>query len=115
MVLLFSVGRWYVATGAARARARVRKAREAVELPQGLVQRGMIVLILLMVAKFVYNVSFSSYYTFYLIERFGLVAAAQEPVAAKEDIGHLGLAQGADFTVGTHGDYHLGSGNREGQ
>lgn len=72
MVLLFSVGRWYVATGAARARARVRKAREAVELPRDLVQRGMIVLILLMVAKFVYNVSFSSYYTFYLIERFGL-------------------------------------------
>lgn len=78
MALLFAVGRWYVATGAERAHARVKKAREGRALPPALVRGGMAVLILLMLAKFVYNVSFSSYYTFYLIERFGLTVAQSQ-------------------------------------
>lgn len=72
MVLLSGVGRWYTGVGAARALARKFRARSAVPLPAPVVRFGMIVLILLMVAKFVYSVSISSYYTFYLIEAYGL-------------------------------------------
>lgn len=72
MVLLWAVGRWYVAVGAQRAIARRSRARTAAPLPQSVVRRGMFVLIVLMTSKFVYSVSFSSYYTFYLIERFDL-------------------------------------------
>ncbi len=72
MVLLWGVGRWYVAVGAERALARKSRARSAVAFPAGVVRTGMILLIVLMLSKFIYNVAFSSYYTFYLIERFGL-------------------------------------------
>ena len=37
-----------------------------------MLRKGMALLILLRVSKFVYSVSLSSYYTFYLIEQFGL-------------------------------------------
>ncbi len=72
MLLLWTVGRWYVSTGADRALARKRRARSGTPLPRAVVTRGMVILIVLMFSKFVYNVSISSYYTFYLIERFGL-------------------------------------------
>jgi FSR family fosmidomycin resistance protein-like MFS transporter len=72
MVLLWAVGRWYIMTGAARALARKSRARAAVPLPQATVRLGMFLLILLMISKFIYSVSLSNYYTFYLIERFGL-------------------------------------------
>lgn len=72
MALLWGVGRWYVAVGAGRALARKSRAREATPLPAATVRLGIILLILLMVSKFVYSVSLSSYYTFYLIERYGL-------------------------------------------
>lgn len=74
MALLFFIGRWYQAVGATR--AANRKARAAVIAPPPqVVRRGMAILILLMVSKFVYSVSYSSYYTFYLIERFSLTKA----------------------------------------
>lgn len=72
MVLLSGVGRWYQAVGAARALARKSRARSSVHHPPAVVRLGMTVLILLMISKFVYNVSISSYYTFYLIEAHGL-------------------------------------------
>ena len=72
MVLLTLVGRWYVTTGAARALARKSRARAAVALPRAVVRFGMFMLILLIFSKFLYSVSFSSYYAFYLIERFNL-------------------------------------------
>lgn len=72
LALLWGVGRWYVVAGAARALARRSRARSATPLPRRVVQMGMAMLILLMISKFVYSVAFSSYYTFYLIERFGL-------------------------------------------
>jgi FSR family fosmidomycin resistance protein-like MFS transporter len=74
MLLLTFVGRWYQATGAARAQARKSRARATQPLPPRVVRLGMTLLILLMISKFVYSVSLSSYYTFYLIERFGLTA-----------------------------------------
>ena len=72
MALLWGVGRWYVAVGAARALARKSRARTVQALPTATVRIGMVLLIVLMVSKFVYSVSLSSYYTFYLIERYGL-------------------------------------------
>ncbi len=78
MVLLWGVGRWYTAVGAARALARRSRARSAVPLPQAAVRMGMFLLIVLMISKFVYSVSFSSYYTFYLIEEFGLTVGESQ-------------------------------------
>ena len=71
MLVLFAIGRWYVAVGAARAATRKARARTA-NLPRATVRRGMTLLIVLMASKFVYSVSLSSYYTFFLIEQFGL-------------------------------------------
>lgn len=72
MALLWGVGRWYVAIGAARALARKSRVRSAKPLPKATVRLGMTLLIVLMASKFVYSVSLSSYYTFYLIEQYGL-------------------------------------------
>lgn len=72
MALLWGVGRWYVAVGAARAHARKSSARSATPLPAATVRLGIILLIVLMASKFVYSVSLSSYFTFYLIEQYGL-------------------------------------------
>jgi MFS transporter, FSR family, fosmidomycin resistance protein len=72
MVVLAGVGRWYVRVGAERATARKSRARDAIPLPPRVVRTGMAMLILLMMSKFIYSVSYSSYYTFYLMERFGL-------------------------------------------
>lgn len=72
MALLWGVGRWYVAVGAARAHARKSRARSATPLPAATVRLGIILLIVLMASKFVYSVSLSSYFTFYLIEQYGL-------------------------------------------
>ena len=78
MVLLWGVGRWYVAVGAARALARKSRARSATPLPAATVRLGMLLLILLMLSKFVYSVSLSSYYTFYLIEQYGLTVGQSQ-------------------------------------
>ncbi len=71
MAVLWFVGRWYASEGmmrmtAARARAAVNP------LPRAKVAFALTILIALMFSKFVYIGSYSSYYTFYLIERFGL-------------------------------------------
>lgn len=72
MGLLFGVGRWYAAAGMVRLSARRARARAARAIAPGLVRLGMAILIVLMMSKFIYSVSFSSYYTFYLIEAYGL-------------------------------------------
>lgn len=78
MALLWGVGRWYVAVGAARAQARKSRARASQPLPTATVRLGMVLLILLMISKFVYSVSLSSYYTFYLIEQYGLTVGQSQ-------------------------------------
>lgn len=78
MALLWGVGRWYVAVGAARAHARKSRARAAQPLPAATVRLGMLLLIVLMISKFVYSVSLSSYYTFYLIEQYGLTVGQSQ-------------------------------------
>lgn len=78
MALLWGVGRWYVAVGAARAHARKSRARAGTPLPAATVRLGLVLLILLMISKFVYSVSLSSYYTFYLIEQYGLTVGQSQ-------------------------------------
>lgn len=74
MALLYLIGRWYTVAGVSRAAHRKARALGAA-LPPDQVRRGMGLVVILMVSKFVYTVSFSSYYTFYLIERFQLTKA----------------------------------------
>jgi FSR family fosmidomycin resistance protein-like MFS transporter len=78
MLLLLRVGRWYVEHGMLRMRAQGRRDAEGEALPRRRVTLALAVLIALVFSKFVYTASVTSYYTFYLIERFGLsVRSAQ--------------------------------------
>jgi FSR family fosmidomycin resistance protein-like MFS transporter len=78
MALLVRVGRWYVEHGMLRMRAAGRRDAGREPLPRGRVILAMSVLVALVFSKFVYTASITSYYTFYLIERFGVsVRAAQ--------------------------------------
>ena len=70
MGLLFGVGRWYASHGMARMRAQASRDRAAA-LSRGRMFATLAILIALMGSKFVYTASFTSYYTFYLIDRFG--------------------------------------------
>ena len=71
MTVLFGVGRWYSSHGMARMKAMAPRQRERT-LTRGRVLGALAILVGLMVSKFVYTASMSSYYTFYLIDRFGL-------------------------------------------
>jgi FSR family fosmidomycin resistance protein-like MFS transporter len=78
MSVLALVGRWFVAVGAVRLSARRSRAAQAAPLPRGQILAALAVLIALMFSKFVYTASYSSYFTFFLIERHGVsVGAAQ--------------------------------------
>ncbi len=71
MVLLFGVGRWYASHGMVRMRAQTARDR-AGALPRGRLAATLAILVALMASKFVYTASVTSYYTFYLIDRFGV-------------------------------------------
>jgi FSR family fosmidomycin resistance protein-like MFS transporter len=78
MALLARVGRWYVRHGISRMRSYSASARDARPLGRLRVGSAVAILIALIFSKFVYTASITSYYTFYLIERFGLsVRSAQ--------------------------------------
>jgi FSR family fosmidomycin resistance protein-like MFS transporter len=68
MVVLWQVGGWYAAHISSRGPARPRLAHEA--LPRGRVVMAIAVLVVLVISKFTYLTSLSSYYTFYVIEKF---------------------------------------------
>ena len=72
MVLLLQVSRWYAAqqaTGGGAARARTSM---AVPYPRKVVVGAIAVLLVLIFSKYFYMAGLSSFYTFYLIEKFGL-------------------------------------------
>ncbi|MGA8706484.1 MAG: MFS transporter [Steroidobacteraceae bacterium] len=76
--ILWNVGVWYKHHGIERLRRAAAQRAQALRLPRGVVGRGLIVLVALIFSKHVYVAGISSYYTFYLIDRFGLsVQAAQ--------------------------------------
>lgn len=76
IIVLTLVGRWYVAVGARVARARNARARRTRVLPPRTVRIGIFLIIVLILSKFIYQVSITSYYTFYLMEVFGLDKSA---------------------------------------
>lgn len=69
VVILTGVSRWYAAV-----RAKPRKAAAATDTayPRGVVLRTLFVLIVMLFSKVLYLSSLNSYYTFYLIQTFGL-------------------------------------------
>ena len=77
MVVLFQVGNWYRARRAATAKPAARKGAAAVAagshgLSKGRVFFAVTILIVLLFSKNVYQASLGSYYTFYLMQKFGL-------------------------------------------
>ncbi len=78
IVILTRVGGWYAAKAAANARNGGNASEARTPLPKGLVAFSLGILIALMFSKFVYTVSLSSYYTFYLMDKFHIsVQSAQ--------------------------------------
>jgi len=76
IAFLGHVGTWYKRTGAAVARPRSSSAH-AVAAPRG-VAVALAILVALIFSKYIYLASLTSYYTFYLISRFGVpVQSAQ--------------------------------------
>ncbi|HLN23825.1 MAG TPA: MFS transporter, partial [Patescibacteria group bacterium] len=70
MIVLWQVGNWYSRRRAANAKRPVGHIHVA--LPRSRVILALGVLGILVFSKYVYMASLSSYYTFYLIDRFGL-------------------------------------------
>ena len=70
-VILWNVGLWYRRHGLARLTAAATRAGEAA-LPAGQARRGIAILLALIFSKYVYLASLTSYFTFYLIHRFGV-------------------------------------------
>jgi MFS transporter, FSR family, fosmidomycin resistance protein len=73
MVVLFAVGRWY-ANHLSILRAKPRPMIHATRVgpSRGRVVVSIVILLLLVFSKYFYMASLSSYYTFYLIHRFGV-------------------------------------------
>lgn len=77
MAVLFAVGRWYGAEGMRRLSAG-RRRMVSHDLPRARVILAIAVLIALTFSKFVYMASYSSYYTFWLMDRFGVSVAQSQ-------------------------------------
>ena len=75
--VLWNVAVWYRDHGLARLKAN-RAGLESIRLPPGAARRGVTILLVLIFSKYIYLTSLTSYFTFYLIQRFGLsIRAAQ--------------------------------------
>ncbi|WP_425337611.1 MFS transporter [Rhizobium leucaenae] len=71
MIILTALGRWYQLNGHGRRLSGKSSARHG-SLSRRQVSMAMSVLIALLFSKYIYLASFTSYYTFYLMEKFGL-------------------------------------------
>jgi FSR family fosmidomycin resistance protein-like MFS transporter len=71
IVLLINVGHWYRTHGLARIRPRGAHGAHF-QLPRAQVAAAIAVLVALIFSKFFYMASMTSYFTFYLISRFGV-------------------------------------------
>ena len=70
--ILWNVGVWYKHHGLARLHGGGARRRSAVVLPPRRVVKAVAVLLALIFSKYVYLASLASYFTFYLIHRFGV-------------------------------------------
>ena len=72
IVLLSRIGAWYKAHRAATSKRVARHAPAAAPLSSAKIWLSMFVLLALIFSKFFYTAGLTNYYTFYLIDRFGL-------------------------------------------
>jgi FSR family fosmidomycin resistance protein-like MFS transporter len=70
--VLWNVGVWYKHHGLGRLKAAAKREISAQAPPRGRAARGVAVLLALIFSKYVYLASLTSYFTFYLIHRFGV-------------------------------------------
>ena len=78
MFILWNVGNWYAAYRRSNAGAKARIISSASSLSGTRVVLSLAILIALIFSKFFYMASLSSYYTFYLIAKFGLSPQAAQ-------------------------------------
>jgi MFS transporter, FSR family, fosmidomycin resistance protein len=71
IIILTGLGRWYSANGHAKKPSGNAPVRHP-SLSRGQVSKAMAILIALLFSKYIYLASFTSYYTFYLMDRFGM-------------------------------------------
>lgn len=71
IIILTGLGRWYQSNGHARRPAGNTVTRHPA-LSKGQVSRAMTILIALLFSKYIYLASFTSYYIFYLMDKFGV-------------------------------------------
>jgi MFS transporter, FSR family, fosmidomycin resistance protein len=96
--ILWNVGVWYKHHGVARLEAGAARRAAHAALPPGSVRRGISVLLVLVFSKYVYLASLTSYFTFYLIHRFGLsVRDAQLELFAFSAAVAVGTVLGGPF------------------
>jgi FSR family fosmidomycin resistance protein-like MFS transporter len=72
ILVLANVGRWYRKSGMARPRSRGVAVARHPELSRRQVGTALAILMVLIFSKYFYVASLTSYYTFYLIDRFGV-------------------------------------------
>ncbi|KDP88385.1 Fosmidomycin resistance protein [Cupriavidus sp. SK-3] len=77
IAVLWQIGIWYGRELAHTTRKRKAVAAHA-PLPRGTVVRAMLVLMALVFSKYFYMASLNTYYTFYLMERFGLTRQSSQ-------------------------------------
>ena len=70
--ILWNVGLWYKHHGLERLRAGAKGRHTHLDLPKGKAAQGLVILMTMIFSKFVYLASITSYFTFYLIQKFGL-------------------------------------------
>jgi FSR family fosmidomycin resistance protein-like MFS transporter len=70
--ILWNVSVWYRHHGLERLRAAASRPRSLVHADPALARRGIALLLLLIFSKYIYLTSMTSYFTFYLIHRFGI-------------------------------------------
>jgi len=70
--VLWRIGGWYAQQLAHRARAGKPAGATASPVPTRVVVRAMLVLLVLVFSKYFYMASLNTYYTFYLMDKFGL-------------------------------------------
>ncbi|MEN3953096.1 MFS transporter [Iodidimonas sp. SYSU 1G8] len=77
MIILWKVGRWYGTQGQKKLKAAAQGHAD-LSLPRGKVAGAVAILLTLIFSKYFYLASITSYFTFYLVETFGVsVQAAQ--------------------------------------
>ena len=76
--VLWNVGLWYKHHGLSRLKLARSAAKPHPPVPRAYVMRGLPILLVLIFSKYIYISSITNYYTFHLIERFGVsVVSAQ--------------------------------------